>query len=320
MRTLDLDGTNNRTNVSRYAPPRYRVPAGEATIRPVLERLSRGEGPDNSKPVEPAPPVGPIHAQTAPASPKFPLSMTGRLAVAMGLIALLITVSVTFFRSAARHSASAAAADTLKTRKKTAQTSPAVDMPKIVHTVTLRPETTTVGEAGPSTDLSRSSPPPERPEAAIAGRDAAAATQPSPLHAKAALALTAPLQMWAMFPGEPSAAASNAAAAPPKVDNVNEAAPARTASVPRHRTKVTKHVRHHRRRYARHRSKRHQTRSAAAKPQQAAPAPTEASAAQPIKKMPIQVALDKIFGNSTGSATDAASGAAAPATSGAAFQ
>lgn len=314
MSTSDFDGRNDRLDVSRYAPPQYRVPDGQATIRPVLERLSRGEPQDdsNSASAQSVPPVEPIYVQDAPPSLKIPLSMTGRLAIAMGLVAVLATVSVTFFKFRAEHPASAASADAGGAVK----TSGNPDMPKVVRTVAVRPETTTVGEAQASAATTEPASSPARSGASVADRIEAIGMKQVQLRPEAALALTAPLTLWAMFPPAPTSGPGNSLAAPPNVDDVNDAAPEQTAGAPQRKAKVTTPSRHNRRRRARTT----QTRSAAARPQQAiAPAQTEANAVQPTKKLPLQAALDAIFGNNADS-DGGGSGAAAPATTGAAFR
>ena len=316
MRASDFDERRNRLDVSRYAPPQYRVPAGEATIRPVLERLSRGISQDdpNSAFALSVPPAEPIHVQDASPSPKIPLSVTERLAVAIGLAAVLATVSVTFLQSNAEHPASAVSAGT----SKTAETSDLADRPKKVHTVTLRPQTTMAAEAQSSTVAKQLAPPSAQSGASVADRIEAVGTKPAQPRREAELALAAPLTMWAMFPAAPASGPWSSSTEPPDAKDVKDA-PERTASVPHPKAKATKHVR----RNSGHRTRPQQAQSAAAKPQlakqAAAPAETQTNAAQPIKKFPLQAALDAIFGNRGGS-NDSASGSAAPTTGGAAFR
>ncbi len=168
MSASDFVERKYHLDVSRYAPPQYRVPAGEATIRPILERLSRGISQDdpNSASAQSVPPAEPIHVYDACPPPKIPLSTTGRLAVALGLAAVLATVSVTFLQSKAEHPASAASAGT----SKTAETSDLADRPKKVHTVTLRPETTMAAEAQSATVAKQPAPPPAQSGASVADR------------------------------------------------------------------------------------------------------------------------------------------------------
>lgn len=325
MSASDIDGRKIRIDVSRYAPPRYRTPAGEASSGPALERLSRGESEDGSERprAQAVPPVEPIHPQGA--SPKMPLSMTGRLAVAMALFAGLAVVSTTLLQSKAEHPAT-----TVTTEKAAAKaTARKLDAPKTVHTVAFRPQAATVGQSQSTAIANRPVPSPARP-ASLADRAAGVAPQHAPPRTATALALTAPLKMWAMFPDEPSAAADASAKQPaadsPTTDRAKEAAAKPTHPASRHKAartaKAAKHVRRHRRHYAKRRTRRRHTRTAAAKPspaQQAAPAQAQAST-QPLKKNPIQAALDKLFGNGGGSASDTASDSAVPVTTGAAFR
>ena len=141
MSTSDFDERKNGLDVSRFAPPRHRRPDGGATIAPVLERLSRGaaeDDPDATR-AQSVPPVEPIHMHDAPSSLTIPLSMTGRLAVAMGLFAVLTVASVTFLESKAERPASAVAPGA-------PEMAGASDMPKTVRTVSLRPDAAAVAE------------------------------------------------------------------------------------------------------------------------------------------------------------------------------
>ena len=307
MSTSDFDERKNSLDVSRFAPPRHRRPDGGATIGPVLERLSRGaseDDPDATR-AQSVPPVEPIHMHDAPSSLTIPLSMTGRLAVAMGLFAVLTVVSVTFLESKAERPASAVAPSA-------PEMAGASDMPKTVHTMSLRPDATTVAEP-PSSAAAQAAPSSPPPPTGNAGRGAPAATSPARPMAEPALALTVPLKAWAMFPDDPSARAWEPAAEPPKakaVDGGKDAAPKR-AAVRRHRAKATKHAR--RRRHVKRRPVRVAAPAAPAA-QTAPPAEAQANAAQPVKKLPLQAALDSIFG----SQDEGASGDAAPAATGAA--
>ena len=170
MSTSDFDERKNGLDVSRFAPPRHRRPDGGATIAPVLERLSRGaaeDDPDATR-AQSVPPVEPIHMHDAPSSLTMPLSMTGRLAVAMGLFAVLTVASVTFLESKAERPASAVAPGA-------PEMAGASDMPKTVRTVSLRPDAAAVADTvlPPPRKLRRLPPPPS----GDAGRDAPAATR-----------------------------------------------------------------------------------------------------------------------------------------------
>lgn len=308
MSASDHDEGKGRLGVSRYAPRHIRAPR-EETIRPVLERLSRGLSEDGSPsaPPQPAPLEDAIHMQDAP-PPKFPLSMAGRLVVAMGLAAVVAAASFTLLESRAERVApkATAAAPEVSQKPATMQAKAAdkpSDMPKVVRTVTLRPETTTATESGSSTS--------ENQSASFRERDAneSLGATSTPPRVENALALTAPLTLWAMYPGEASGPAATPADTPPSADETKT--PERAASPAHRKARRVRHARRH--------SRARKVRTAASRPK---PAPTgEASASQPIKKAPIQAALDAIFGtNGGGGAAESASGRAAPAPTGAAFQ
>lgn len=336
MSTSEFDGRNDRLSVSRYAPPQYRTSPDEATISPILERLSRGASHDNPNPetAQAVPPIEPIQIQQPhdrPSSLTIPLSMTGRLAVAMSLVAVVTAVSVTFFKSRAEHPAPVAAAQT----SETSETSPNTDMskpdvsksdlPKTVHTIAVRPETTTVGDAHASAATEQTAPPIDA-NPSVADRIEAIGMTPQETQkepqAGSALALTEPLTLWTMYPAAPGAGPWGSSAVPPDANAVKDA-PSPKASVPHREAKAVTPNRRHRRHTARRRTRPQQTRSAAATPQQAAAPEEQANAAEPSKKFPLQAAIDALFGNS-GSSNDAASNSAAPAhapaSTGAAFR
>lgn len=312
MSAFDLGDRKTRIDVSRYAPPQYRSPAGSAKGHAVRERLSRGASHGDA--MAGPPQSEPIHVQGA--SPRIPLSMTGRLAVAVGLIAGLAVVSVTFLQSKADHTAAVAAAQKADVRPAARD----LDAPKTVHTVSLRRDD---ADATPAADAQTSNavehPAPSTNGLAGSSFDRLATATPAAektLREKS-LPLSAPLTMWAMFPDE-------SAAAPAPADDIKDVKDAKDA-IPHRTATRTKQARRHRRHATRHRVRRRRTRAAAAKPQPAQPAQQQASASQPAKKLPIQAALDKLFGGS-GSNGASASGhaaparASAPATTGSAFR
>jgi hypothetical protein len=219
--------------------------------------------------------------------------MTGRLAVAIGLVAALAVVSVAFLRSRAEHSVSAASAES----PKTAETIGMRDLPKPVRTVTMRREPATVGDAQASAVTGASARPLTQNVASVAERIDAVAMKPAQPRVENALALTAPLKMWAMFPAEPSAGEQDAATAPAEADDgkaAKDVTPKR-AAVRHQRAKAANRAR--RRRYTRRR----RARTAATRPQPAqqaaVPAETQTNADQPVRKLPLQAAIDAIFGN-----------------------
>ncbi len=313
MSASDSDERNNRLDISRYAPPQYRTREG-ATIRPVLERLSRGlsDGDADSTAAQPVPPAEPIHIHDAPSSPRFPLSMTARLAAAMSLAAVLAAVSVTFLQSKAEHPAPTAAADT----PKPIETTGIANEPKTVNTVTFRRETATEGEVQASADVQQEAP--SQSGASFAERVEAVEARPAPPRVETSLALTAPLKMWAMFPSDPSADDQGTEFASANAGDGKDAkdAASKQAAVRHQRAKAANQARRRRT------TRRRRTRTAATKPQQQQPvetAQTEAKSDQPTEKNLLRAAIDAIFGNGDGN-SDSAAASTPPATTGAAFQ
>lgn len=322
MRTSDRDERKIQIRISQYAPPRYRAPAGEGAARPARERLSRGaaDGDASARDAQRAPAAEPIHVQNAVRSPAFPLSMTGRLAIAMGLVAVLATASFAFLGSRAGHEAQVVSAQPRKTAETTGMTA---DMPKPVHTVTLRPPTAAADEAQSSPATGQAGSPPVRSAASVADRIGALAPK-TPARVRTALALTDPLKLWAMIPDDTSEDVSDPAAAPAQSGDATDAGSAKSAKSAKEdaRPKRTA-ARHHRakaRRHARRRGHaRRRTRAVAAKPKPARTA-AQASATQPVKKLPLQAALDALFGEGGGGGNAGAAGSAAPAAPQSAFQ
>ena len=80
MSDSNIDARKDRADVARFAPRHHRVPPDEATILPVLERLSRGQsdGASHARSAEPVPPAEPIRTQHTFSSSRLPLSATGR--------------------------------------------------------------------------------------------------------------------------------------------------------------------------------------------------------------------------------------------------
>ena len=317
----NTDARKHRADGSLFAPRRHRVPPDEAAVMPMLERLSRGESDHASRARKPesVPPAEPIRApRHAPlAGSRLPLSATGRIAVVLGLVMTVTAVSAALLKSNAQHPATTDTAKALKASSdKQAEAKiqaknqvkdqakvQSTDMPRTVHTVAIRPQAAT---AAPIVGTKPASP------------------------AETAQTLPDALRTWVMYPdpqvaqapafttGEGSKTESAKTSEPTKISEpVKEAA--KKPAHAHHKAKAKRTARRHRRRHrVRHRSVR-----TAAKPQpvqqaQAAP-PT---AAEPTKKMPIQAAIDAMFGgsDSASSSGGASGGGSAPMTTGTAFQ
>ncbi len=324
MSDSEFDARELHDGVSRFAPRRRRTPSDDTTIRRVPERLSRGEHDDASRAraPQPAPLAEPIRARAAaPVGPRLPLSATGRVAVAIAMLLAVTAVSAALLRSkaerpaAAKASSEAAQAPRAKPVKLQARAQ-SRDLPRPVQTVEIRPQTAA-------------------PLAAL--KDA-----PSAADAQDAQAMPSALKSWAMFPdtavashsvatdGANPADTKEAAAKPSgheaktsheaktthETKTAHKAKPTRTARRARHHH----HVRH--RIARRHHRSRHRVRTAAT-PQPVQQAQAAAPPA-PIKKTPIQAAIDSIFhgngGGGDGSSGGSFGGGGAPAPVGAAFQ
>lgn len=314
MSALGLDDRKNPGGVLHYAPRRQRPVDDESTIRPVLERLSRGEG--RTPPPRMARRSGGVAAMPSvdfEAAAKNSLPIAARLAVAGGLVALMAALGAGIFiwPRTADHTVAATSS---------AAPSAATALPTPVHTVTIRP----ADKAGDESSLSMTDKDPARaPQTAPivsadvgAGAEAARAVMPAGPAASADPA-TSPIKLWSMMPGDTSptgwtpagqqamdqaASADTTSASPPQADT------------PPHKSATTRHVRH----ALRHERKWHRRRHAAAAP---APAPAEAQGqqaaqadqpqAQQIKKLPLQAAIDRIFSN-TGATGNGAAAATTP--------
>lgn len=319
MSDSNIDARKDRADVARYAPRHHRAPPDEATILPVLERLSRGQsdGASHARSAEPVPPAEPIRTQHTLSSPRLPLSATGRLAVAFGLVVAVTAVSGAVLRSKAQRPAAAATAKAPKAPS--AKPAPAKDQAKVQ-----------------STDMPRTVRTVEiRPQAAPAPTTPAENTLSATTGAGTAQALPAALKSWAMFPDTAAPVSGFATTDGSKVEDAKTSEPTKQseptkrsdttkeatgkAAVPRHKAKAKRTARRHRRHYrVRHRRVRTAVKPQPVQQAQAAPPTTT----EPIEKMPIQAALDSIFGNSGGGGGDvgASGGNSVPMTTGAAFQ
>ncbi len=143
----------------------------------------------------------PIHAPDAVTPLKIPLSMTGRLAAAMGLLTVAAFGLAIFLKPGAAPSAAAPAAPAAPAATAAAAT-PSADvpsaMPKKVHTVSIRPERETVGQAS---SAALSQPALAQSDAGTSDDADALPAKPATTGAAGALPVAAPLKMWAMFPG-----------------------------------------------------------------------------------------------------------------------
>ena len=300
MSALGLDDVNDPRGVLAYAPRKPRLADDEGTIRPVLERLRRSEGRvPGPRLVRKAdvqdmaqPPVETV-ARSA-----FP--MTARLAVAAGVLALVGAAAAGYLvpPSAADHAAPALAAV------------PAT-LPKPVQTVSIqRP-----ADAQPVARIVKDDARMPQPVSARGPKASASVEEslPAPMRQTADDPSTAPLKSWVAVPVAPApgwAATAQAAAgeAQPAAEPPTQAAPAAApkASETVHKAAPVHHARH----VVHHRAARHRGhRIAQAAPRQgnqsAQPAESQPAQAQAVKKLPLQAAIDRMFGNSGATAAPA---------------
>jgi len=286
MSALGLDDVNDSRGVHAYAPRELRRADDETSIRPVLERLRRSEGrvPGprlvHSAPVED---LAPPHETVSRSA--FP--MAARLAVAAGVLALVGAAAAGYLpHLPAEHPAPAQAP--------TPSATP-TSLPKPVQTVTIQRPADAQPQARIVKDDAR------LPQVtALAG--AAEAAPPAPRQSLSNDPSMTPLRAWAAMPD--SVPASPAWSPSPAQPASAEAMPLPVAAPPKPETREPAHraaPTHHAHHAARHRIAHHrQQRTARAR--QATPQQPDQSAAtaqaQPVKKLPLQAALDRLFGGS----------------------
>lgn len=288
MSTWDLDDRENPASPLYYAPPRHRRFGDEGTIRPVLERLRRGDVRDEAGP-GPIRQVLGVEELVLPedATPvKDPSSFVGRLAIASVIAAGLAIMAVTLVERSG--------IDYVPTAQ---PKQVAMELPKKVQTVSFKPDSRIVREPSPSAVARESAPNETPPPAAwqganVADRSDAVAAQAAEPRAESSVALTSPLKQWAMIPSETLSPAWNLV----NKDAKNVAASQSVDSTPAESASAKHYVRHARRHRTtwHHRQRRSAKRAAAAQPP--AEQTEQAADVQPVKKIPIQAALDSLLG------------------------
>ena len=294
MSALGLDDVNDPRGVLAYAPRKSRRDDDESTIRPILERLSRSEGRVPGPRLVRKADVQDVAQPQVETVARSAFPMTARLAVAAGVLALVGAAAAGYLTppSAAEHAAQSA----------TTGSAPAA-LPKPVQTVSIqRPaDADTQGSARLIKDDARMPQVGASTDAALPAPLRPASNDPSitPLAAWAAVPVQGP--GWSTPAVQPAAIEARAAA-----DDSTPSGPAAKpeAKEPAHKTAKVHHARqavHHRATHQR----RHRTAQAASRQagQSAQADATQAAQAQPVKKLPLQAAIDRIFGG----------GAAAPA-------
>jgi hypothetical protein len=285
MSALRLDDRRSTGGIFAYAPRRGRRADDGASIRPVLERLSRGEGR------EPGPRLvrkAVVHHAAPPgveAMAKTPIPMVARLVIAAGLAVATAVIGAGVFIPHDTMHASASKSGAAQS----SETSSAPAVPKAVHTLAIRKGDDAAASSTVIKDAERVRQTEAVPPAAASA--SAAVTGPSSAEfTPTADPVGSPLALWAMLPADVAPVSSGTGQTA-----VDEAPSARDgATKPEAGASSHKTIRTHRARHSlRHRRpSRHRVALAPAEP--AAPQPAQP---QPVKKLPLQAAIDRLFNN-----------------------
>lgn len=303
MSTLGLDDRENPADLFYYAP-RQRRSGDEGSIRPVLERLRRSDTRDDSGPgpIRQVPGVEELVLPEGATLARDPFSFVGRLAIASAVAAALAITVVTLFEQRGPDHASAASAAPAEQSQQVQ-----ADQPKKVQTVSLKsdsriaqeqPGSSTVARAAPANEVA---PPAVQQDANVTERNDAVAAQAAAPRVESGGTATPPSNQFAMAPPETSPSAWNpvnkdakdVAAAPPADSTTDETTPAETTPA----KPAKHHVRHARRhRTTWHRGRHHHSANRAVAAQQPAGQVEQEAQAEPVKKNPIQSAIDSFLG------------------------
>jgi hypothetical protein len=293
MSALGLDEVSDPRGVLAYAPRKPRNADDESTIRPVLERLSRSEGRVPGPRLVRKAQVTDLPPPQVEAVARSAFPMTARLAVAAGVLALVGAAAAGYFAPPAADHAATAPAPT------TTGSAPSA-LPKPVQTLSIQRPADAQAARLVKDDARMPQPASARAPQASA---AAQATLATPLRSASSDPSLTPLKAWAALPTDAADwSASTPAAATTAQATADSAVPAEAAAKPEAKAPVHKTApAHHTRHAARHRvtqHRRHRTARAAPKQahQSAQAAETQPAQAQPVKKLPLQAAIDRVFG------------------------
>jgi hypothetical protein len=269
MSALKTSDDTRPTNPFRYAPPRARMPQDDGTIRPILERLSRGESA--YAPLQQTMRAGADPAETSRGR-RGAWAFIGCAALSAMLSAGVAIGAVTWLGSGSR-TANASASAPAATESKPAEV---VDLsPKTVRTLSFKPDTAPKADAivkeqasiAPAADPAPATPP------ALAAAAPAAEASPAPQPAQTASvdastdAVTNPLLSaspptppkellahWSGVPATVGAAQPTEAPASPPPEAKEDTPTAAAAESTHHRAASRashRHARVHRRHHAR---------------------------------------------------------------------
>ncbi|HXD45231.1 MAG TPA: hypothetical protein VN655_08855 [Pseudolabrys sp.] len=296
MSALGLDDLDDPRGVLAYAPRRHRRSDDESSIRPILERLSRSEGRVPGPRMMRREPVQDVPPPAVETVAKSAVPMAARLAIAGAALALVGAAAAGYFALPGEDHArppSAAAASSL---------------PKPVQTLSIqRPDDAAEQPAARLVKDDARMPQANADIASTAGAlprvapamplqpSAPADPSASPLKAWAAVPVGAATPGWTSptrtAADQPPAQTADAAPAP--AEGSSDSGAGATEHKPVHHARHAEHRRPHRRSRA---ARAHATQPQAE--QAAQPAETEAAQPQPTKKLPLQAAIDRLFGNS----------------------
>jgi hypothetical protein len=269
MSALKTSDDTRPTNPFRHAPPRARMPQDDGTIRPILERLSRGESA--YAPLQQAMPAGVDPVETGRGR-RGAWAFIGCAALSAMLSAGVAIGAVSWLGSGSRI-ASASASAPAATESKPAEV---VDLgPKTVRTLSFKPDTAPKADAivkeqasiAPAADPAPATPP------ALAAAAPAAEASPAPQPAQTAsvdastdgvtnplLSASPPtppkelLAHWSGVPATVGAAQPAETPAPPPREAKEDTPTAAAAESTHHRAASRashRHARVHRRHHAR---------------------------------------------------------------------
>jgi hypothetical protein len=307
MSALETSDDERPTNPLRYAPRPARMPQDDGTIRPILERLSRGE--NAYAPPQHGMPPG-IDLPDTGRRKRSTWAFIGCAALSAMLSAGIAIGAVAWLGSGSR-TASASASAPAATESKHAE---AIDLgPKTVHTLSFKPDAVKADAMvkeiasaapaaepapGPATSLApavaasapEASPAPQSVQ--VASADASAGPVPNPL-LRAAPPMQ-PKELLARWSGVPATvgaapAAETPAPAVPTAKNDDES----SSSAENRHTRAAHHSSH---RHA-HARRHHQARTQTAHVQ-AAPAQQTAPQAPAQQASPLQTAFQSLFSGS----------------------
>jgi hypothetical protein len=311
MSALETSDDERPTNPLHFASQPARMPQDDGTIRPILERLNRGESA--YAPPQHGMPVG-IDLVDTGRGKRRAWTFIGCAALS-AMLAAGVAIGAVAWLGSGSHTASASASEPATTESKHAE---AIDVrPKTVRTLSFKsdavkadPMVKETASAAPAAEPTPApaTPPAQAVEASapqaspapqpvqVASADASANPVPNPLlRAAPPVQPKELLSRWSSVPATVGAApaAETPASPPPEAKDETQAAAAPAEPSHRHAARRASHRHSHARRH-------HQARAQTARAQ-AAPAQQPASAQDPAAS-PWQTAFQSLFSGGSGAA------------------